>query len=876
MKKLKWLATLSAMLLGVLLSASAVRADDPPAPQARLILGDDSIWRCDFVNRKPVVKVGQELHELAHDSYSNVWRFVEEGKGLRATMDTPAPPADWIQPDFDDLAWTRLKGPFFPTQHAWAWTRQTDDMGFLGYEGTTPSLSAICVRGRFMVTDPAKAGDMRLSLVFRGGVAVYLNGREVVRANLPDANKADGVLALAEGYPDEAFVKPDGGVIGNYTDTMTFYDRLKTRLRRVDEVVIPAALLRKGMNVLAIEGHRTYYNECIFGKGRSAKGYVINWATVGVVHIGLTATGPGIEPNAGRPAGLQAWNQETWTRATPEDYGNPCDPLRPIPLVGARNGAFSGQVVVGSRDAIRNLKAVAGELKGPGVIPASAVQIRFGLNDPDQGPDYDMLSPDAPAEIAPAKGGGAVVPVWVTVRVPADAKAGDYRGVVTVSADGSPAIAVPVALSVAGWTLPDPAKFVSHVGLTESPESVALRYKVPLWSDAHWKLLDQVFALTAQAGADDLFITALSKTHYGNEYSMIRRVKRPDGTLGVDLSIAEKYLDLAIKHLGKIPVVCIYCWEPYTGSTYGGHARASSGAPTYTLLDPATGALTEADGPAWGSDQARAFWQPVFDAVREMLAKRDMSGSLMIGVAGDNRPNKDAVEDLKAVAPKAGWVIQSHMTGSELYGQPVTYLADVWNSPGPPDPALKHAYGWQDSFLRVSFPRAGSYTLIRSNSPLAQYRLAMEMTSTAGIHGIGRVGVDFWNVLKTRNNTYGKGLSLIAHYPKSDWGQLYLGNSTPYVLAPGPTGPLATARFEEIRQGAQDLEARVFLEKALLDPTLRAKLGDDLADRCRKMLDDRIRAMILGHSSWLLYSGAQQNLEALYSLTSEAAAKLGG
>jgi len=28
--------------------------------------------------------------------------------------------------------------------------------------------------------------------------------------------------------------------------------------------------------------------------------------------------------------------------------------------------------------------------------------------------------------------------------------------------------------------MPDPKRFVTHVGLTQSPESVALRYKVPI------------------------------------------------------------------------------------------------------------------------------------------------------------------------------------------------------------------------------------------------------------------------------------------------------------------------------------------------------------------------------------------------------------
>ncbi len=92
---------------------------------------------------------------------------------------------------------------------------------------------------------------------------------------------------------------------------------------------------------------------------------------------------------------------------------------------------------------------------------------------------------------------------------------------------------------------------------------------------------------------------------------------------------------------------------------------------------------------------------------------------------------------------------------------------------------------------------------------------------------------------------------------------------------PRAQGALATVCFEMIRQGAQDLEARIFLEKALLDPDLRAKLGDGLAQRCQQLLDDRVRAVLTGRTSWLLLSSGQARLEKLYALAAEAAGKLG-
>lgn len=855
-------------------------AVSPGAALAGPVLNNQSVWRCNFVTRKPVVRVGGDIRELLLHGYSGVWMVPGDAKELMPAMETAAPPANWTAPDFDDQAWTRLPGPFFPSHRGHAYCKEVEDAGYLFFEGTYPTLAAVCLRGKFQVDDPARAGDLRLSVAYRGGIVAYLNGQEIARAHIPEGERARGIEALAEDYPKEVFVKDDGKLISwGFGDPVKCHARLQRRVRTLTDVVVPARLLRKGVNVLAIEAHRAPYHEAIIGQGRGARGYDINWVPVGVTRVELAA-GPGVTPNLARPAGLQVWNQDTGARTKASDYGDPCEPLRPIRLVGARNGSFSGAVAVGSAAPLRGLRAVAGALAGPGTLPASCVQVRYALPDKKASLAFEVLSPHAPAEIAPEQAGGAVLPVWVTVRVPRDAKPGHYKGSLLISAEDARPTLVPIELRVSDWTLPEPTDFLSHVGLTQSPESVALRCKVPLWSPEHWALLEKSFELLGQAGADDVFLTALRRTHFGNEHAMVRWVKQPNGSLAPDLSIAEKYLDLAIKHLGKVRVVCLYCWEPFTGSNYGGRVSETNHGMLYTLLDPATGALEEAEGPKWGTPEVRQFWRPVFDGLRDLLKKRGLEGSLMVGVAGDSQPNKDAVEDLRAVAPEAKWVVQAHARTDKLFGQPVGYLADVWGSPIAPDPAQKRLYGWQTDFLRTTFPREGSNTVkpLRTWSPLVQYRLALEGMSAAGLRGFGRVGADFWDVLDPKDplrSTYSRSLNLLGRYPESNWAQLYLGNSTPYVLAPGPQGALATVRFEMIREGAQDLEARIFLEKALLDPALRAKLGGPLAQSAQELLDDRVRAVLLGRTSWLFFAGGQERLERLYALAGEAALRLG-
>jgi hypothetical protein len=889
------------LALAALLCAGEGLAAAAPveAGPAQLVLGNTSVWRCYLVNRKPLVRVGKETQAVLLDSYAGVWMAPTKKRNLMPTMEPPPPPADWIAVDFDDRQWGSRRGPFFPSHHGHAYCKEVEDAGYVFFEGTYPSLAAICLRGKFMVADPAAAGDLRLSLAYRGGVVVYLNGQEIARANIPESEKPKGIEGLAEDYPRDVFVKAGGKLISwGFGDPQTCHAQLQQRVRRLDAVSIPARLLRKGVNVLAIEAHRTSYDPSIAGMGRGAKGYEINWCTVGVTRVELTASGAGVTANVARPAGFQVWNQELETRVEASDYGNPCEPLQPIRLTGARNGAFSAGAVVGSSEPLAALKAVAGTLTpcGAGVPPADStarvppadktagaasapqVEVRYLLADKESNLPFEILSPECPAEITVSKpGGGALMPIWVTVKVPAGAKPGDYRGALKITAAGAEPVEVPIELRVVDWTLSASQDFASHVGLTQSPESVAMRYQVPLWSPAHWQLLERSFALLGQAGADDVFITALRRTHFGNEHGMIRWLRQPDGSLRPDFSIAEKYLDLAVKHLGKVPVVCLYCWEPYTGSLYGGGpANMGHKGMLYTIFDPARDKLEEAEGPKWGTPEVRTFWQPVFDGMRAMLRKRGMEDSLMLGVAGDWQPSKEAVEDLKAVAPGVKWVVQAHARADQLFGQPVGYLADVWSSPVAPDPAEKRLYGWKSPWLRTTFPREGSSTVmaIRTWSPLVQYRVALEGMSAAGLRGFGRMGADFWNVLSSPRSTYGNGLDILARYPESNWHQLYLGNSTSYVLAPGPAGALATARFEMIREGAQDMEARIFLEKALLDPEARGRLGEELAGRCQQLLDERVRAVLLGRTSWLLFDGGRQRRERLYALAAEASRKI--
>ncbi len=854
------------------------------------VLDESSLWRYHLTWCSEQVKLKSGETVFA-DGIMPVRRAKVAGKHtilltkMAKPRRTAPPPAGWKTPEFDDSGWPRYR---------WRLGR------------AHRSTSMLCLRARFQVERPA---DLKLSLGFRGGAAVFVNGKELKRAHLPKSKLESG--ALAEDYPREAYLNPEGFLLRRgFGDPKKYAENFKKRLRRIDSLVVPASALKKGLNVVAIQMHRAVAPEYLFlGKCKTGKTPKhVWWARLGAEDVKLTGpAGGAVLPNTGRPSGLQVWSHPVVERVRITDGGDRMGKPR-VRIIGARGGSFSGQVVAGSKEAIRGLGAKASALSGGGgSIPASAIKVRYGLLD---GPRvsrrypavaFSGLDPVAPAEVPVDKrGGGAVRPVWVTVHVPRDAKPGEYTGKLTVSAQGAKSVEVPLSLKVIDWLVPPSTEFFGHVGMVQSPDSLAMKYGVEMWSEPHWKLVEESLRLMGTVGNKSVYLPLLAKTHFGNEQSMVRWIKKPDGSYKHDFSIAERYLKLVVKHMGKVPIVCLYCWEPAVVTTaYPAHLsaaqRAQDGTRYCTVVDPASKKLSQIDAPPWGTPEAEKFWRPVMEGMRQRIEKLGMGKSLMIGVAGDYVPSPAAAKTITTCLPAAKWVCHTHIYRTKLYDRPVGYLAVVWGMASVRDPSSGRFYGWKNPLHVVGFPRYGCGVFgpgLKSYRPLAAFRVVIEgaMVSAGGgsrkgrvpgAHGVGRLGVDFWQVLKDKRGRV-RG-SVVGTY--NPWGSLHLRNAVEVMLSPGAKGPVATARLEMMRENLQVIEARIFIERVLTDPTRRAKLGEPLARKCQEILDERIRHILRtvrqGTSgyvdpAWFPASCWQERLEELYSAAAEVAGKTGG
>jgi hypothetical protein len=269
---------------------------------------------------------------------------------------------------------------------------------------------------------------------------------------------------------------------------------------------------------------------------------------------------------------------------------------------------------------------------------------------------------------------------------------------------------------------------------------------------------------------------------------------------------------------------------------------------------------------------------------------------MLLGMASDYWASKEEMAVLQAVSGNLPWINQTHggsHVGSKLNGMAtVAYTAYVWNVTYAKDPG-KGGFGWKRPELYAEFRRGGGL----SDWPLSTVLLFPELQITGGQRGIGRIGADFWAAI--RNKRGERAGRVWEKYPQSLWHSCNLSS---HMLVPGPTGPVASIRYEALREGVQECEARIAIEAALTDEKLKAKVGPDLAGRCQQLLDNRIWEELKAFSDlqltgrtyatagnnwyygcagtpghyWYAGSGWQDRTQKLYDLAGELTKKLAG
>ncbi len=610
---------------------------------------------------------------------------------------------------------------------------------------------------------------------------------------------------------------------------------------------------------------------------------------------------------AGEPTRLTVVDPLTAV-AGPEDLQG-VEGLEAIRLVGPRNGVCSAQVVAQGYPPAALAASVSALTSAAGAIPQDAVRIRYALKrTPEKeyvypgaahptaafttrfvsGVYYDVLAGEPPP-------GEDLVPIWVTVSIPADARPGRYSG--TLRACGRE---VPVELTVCPWRCPDPRDWVTHVGLMHSPETLADYYNVAMWSEEHFALLARTFDFMGALGNKDVVIPVLHSTYMGNREGMVRFRVTPEGGHEPDFTILDRYLDLYKEHVGPPTALIVYLFDPGRIDR-----RSGRNSMTVTRVD-AEGKATPFDAPEFGEPGSAQFWKPLLDGVRERVQRLGWPEEvILLGWAFDAMPSQATVKFLREIAPYARWAVWTHGQG-----HPVTIEGDVrlidgmrvarydmpWLPRVRPEDVLEGdgiLGGWDLPVMQASSARDTMLEYV----PPSQWRCLPEGTvgtSNTGqrndqyavLHSFSFGG--FAHLCLDYSLVGDRDLLFATHARANRVEVLYRRHTSRTILAPGPDGAVATVRYEMLREGLQECEARIAIEKALV----AGDLGDDLARRCTDLLKERVRIRTKDgafaqygyredhsdymHRIWGVAPDWQDLAERLFNLAGEATAAVTG
>lgn len=837
-------------------SAPGASAPDASAPDGVQVVDATTPWRAFLVTGAPLLREDHRLTLGAGRGGGRSGAVVFDPATVTAAdarVSTLAPD-DWEKTPFDDARWPR----YLPAD-------LTDSLGGYGvtiHDGLRGQAwpVALYLRTAFGINDASNVKDLTVRLTVIGGAVVYVNGHEIGRSAMPAG--ALRWATPADDYPTEAYTTDDGHTPLPPVDAKSepedqWLARYEKRLRTLN-LPVPAAVLVKGRNVLAIEVHRA----AIAGPMQDRA-----WSHLGVRDLGLTSqSGAGVIAYANALRGTRAWaadaleqiaetpSEQTvinkprgrnvlWARGLPYrgiQTANPFDPAAPLRLVVPRNGVTSGQVVLSDPDGLKGVSAALADFRGPGgaMIPASAAQVRYAVQ---QAPSHfcDALRAAPPAD------GAKVLPAWVILQAPKDTAPGWYTSTMTLKANGK-TFNVPVQVLVTPLAVPDAKDFDSTVTMVQSPETIATYYKVEPWSDRHFQLLEPSLAMLGQVGNDVVHVPVIlgngipaARDWIGDggkpgawRLPMVRWVKTDAGALKPDFAVLERFLDLYTKHAAPPKALVLYVWDSSNASevadAYENRRIASKAAkPKRPILvrvwDAKTGASSDVEAPAFTADGAEAFWKPLFDGVHEIVTRRGWDERcIMLGLGGDMRPGQKTGEVLRKWAPYARWNILSHFSGDPGPTPDGKLIATGGLEVGLKEfPWIEVARASPISTFEQQIEHPADYLIAPTNrwhheeysSPLT-FRTMPLVTV-----GLGRLGLDFW----TTGRDAPKAISFFS--------------AVNALTTPGPDGAEPTVRFQMLREGVQDQQARTMLIRAYL------KLPPDRQAPYRALADEfRTRA----------------------------------
>ena len=158
-------------------------------------------------------------------------------------------------------------------------------------------------------------------------------------------------------------------------------------------------------------------------------------------------------------------------------------------------------------------------------------------------------------------------PIWMNIWVPQSARAGKYKGTLTVRGKDINPMVLQMEVNVLDRILPAPKEWAFHLDLWQNPYAVARYYQVPLWSQAHFDAMRPIMRMLANAGQRSITASIMHKPWAGQTEdhfdSMITRIKKIDGTWAYDYAVFDKWVDFMMNEIGIDDMISCYTMIPW-------------------------------------------------------------------------------------------------------------------------------------------------------------------------------------------------------------------------------------------------------------------------------------------------------------------------
>ena len=239
-------------------------------------------------------------------------------------------------------------------------------------------------------------------------------------------------------------------------------------------------------------------------------------------------------------------------------------------------------------------------------------------------------------------------PVWISIRIPSDAKPGIYKASIKISHNGIGSTTLPLQLEVIDQVLAAPSEWAFHLDLWQHPSAVARVENVDMWSDEHFEAMRPYMQMLADAGQKVITAT-LNRDPWRyqcfDDYEpMILWTKNADGSWSYDYTIFDRWVEFMLS-FGIDKYINCYSMLPW-------------GECTLDYRDAANGNKRRKVDAIPGTPAFEQMWAPFISDFAKHLREKGWINK--VNMAIDERKPEDikAAADLLAkYAPEIGFAM---------------------------------------------------------------------------------------------------------------------------------------------------------------------------------------------------------------------------